>query len=302
MIFDDCNVQDGGCLPRCDCDVGYLGSSCTSSPEFVELMNLGHLIVEKVGELMVVENTWERNVKSWVRILSLLTSDQESLILDSKILMTSLSIQILTLSREIGISIEDLSSAGISEVVDMCFSALSSSSPDQDVMDEVKTSLFTLLRVYNDFISSDIVWDQNPVSLITPNFRSTSYALTRPVSSLSIPESDLELLQSNSFQDQTQQSIELLSGFRYPLFISISEPLLQSTSSSRLANSRRLEMNESASASALSLPLVVTLNSSPCTIDQVGCLVKVILLNKLQLANSNTSSISQSSPSPPRIF
>jgi hypothetical protein len=298
--LSECGMLDEDCVPLCECDEGYLGSSCSSAREdFWKQMDLRHVILESVGELMSKENADRSNVMSWMKSLSSVGSDYSSLSVSSKQLMTSLTIDILTISAELGLSIEDIFQSGMEKVVDMCVSGLSLSSFSLDG-DVDGASLISLLRVYSVFVTSDMSDNQYPVSSISSSVRSSSYSLSTSSTTLSssrrfpIPQTTLESMRST-----TQRSVvELSSGLQYPLQLSVSE--IQPMTTNRNFNTSS-NTKQSANHSQLSLPVVISFGSRPCSSldDGFGCVVRVTLQNKYQ-ATPLTSSLTDldSEPNP----
>jgi hypothetical protein len=280
----ECGLLDLDCVPHCVCDEGYVGSSCSLvGEEMSKEMDLRQLLVESLGDLMSSENPLRTNVKSWVNTLSSIASDPLSLGDESKNSMTSLVIDILHISREAGVSSEELAEVGLDQVIEMCVSGFSSSSFQSD---EQTLLLSSLLRAYGDFVTSDMSEAQNPVSSTTPSFRSSSFYLSlssflNSSVSLSIPETQLEsVINTNSFVRSQQQSIELTSGIQYPLQISISETLTHPS-----LNQTIVPDTVNITESPLSVPVFVSFKSNPCVRNDAGsgdCLMKVILSNKLK--------------------
>jgi hypothetical protein len=281
VTLPGCGMLDEDCAQVCQCDEDYFSSSCSLTREdFFKQMNLRHVILENVGELMSKENADRSNVMSWMKSLSSVGSDYSSLSGSSKQLMTSLTIDVLTISAELGLSIEDIFQSGMEKVVDMCVSGLSmslSSSSDDDV--NSASLLSSLLKVYSVFVTSDMSHDQYPVSSITPNFRSSSISLSTSSTSglLSIPQTTLESMKSTN----QRSVVELSSGLHYPLQLSVSE-LQPTTANSILTNRSNVTRNDN--HSQLSLPVVISFGSRPCSslANGVGCVVRVTLQNKYQ--------------------
>ena len=302
-----CGLMDLDCVSRCDCAEGYAGSSCSLAAEdLLKKMDVRQLLVESVGSLMSVENPWKTNVKSWMNSLSLLASDYLSLSDESKKLMTSLVIEILKVSREVELSIEDLSEVGMDKVVDLCVSGLFSSISlsDGDTTEDL-AAMMSLLREYSGFVTSDMLENQYPVSSITPFLRFSSFYLSStPTTSslpLSIPETSFEnYLKSLGQSSSSQQSIEFSSGILYPLQLSISEILFEATTIEKVNATENVTVFEN--QTQLTPPLVVTLQSSPCSSNgkedtNPHCLMKVVLQNKIKNSNSPDQAINFSSSS-----
>jgi hypothetical protein len=292
VSVSECGVLDVDCVPRCDCEAAYMGSSSCwlRAEEVLRAREVRHLIVEGVGELMSRENAGAGNVQSWMQTLSLVGSDYQTLSGESKRLMVVLVIDIFRVSRELGISIEDLS--GMEKVVDLCVSGLSGSS--SQFLDSGDVSLLvSLIEAYSDFVTADMLEAQDAVSSVTGTFRSSSFylpysaALSSSLLTLSIPESQLELFarSSNSLSASasSQLSIELPSDLVFPLRISLSETLTRSSTIERPRN--ETNSGEIVYESILSLPLFVSLGSSPCNASGPACLVKVKLQHKPGLAS-----------------
>jgi hypothetical protein len=285
--MDECGVLDGSCVPRCKCEEGFKGSSCSlTEEEFAKQVDLRHLMVETVRELMGRENVEASNVKSWMKTLrSVDSSDYVGLSVDSKILMSSLAMTLLRISVEVGLSIEELRESGMDEVVDMCVSGLSSSLATDEGKSDFQSLLMSLLRGYSDFMISDMSEDQYPVSSVNPFLRSSSFSLSSSFSflTLSLPQSDLE-----SLGTLTQHSISLPMSLTLPLQISISETLVQSTSSAASSSgyptSRRLSSNVTESATQFSLPFFVSMVRP--TFSSEDCMMKVILQHKPSLKST----------------
>jgi hypothetical protein len=280
----ECEVVDPECVPRCECDEDFLGSSCSASVNtFLGAIEIRELLVEGVAELMEREDADADNVKSWVRTLSLVGSDYLSVSMASKRVMAELAIQILNISRAVGLSLEDLFGAGLEAVVDMCVSGLSASTFSIDGADDVSL-LHSLLGGYSEFLTSDMLETQDPVSAVRPNFRSSSLFISKPSASnsslpLFIPESGLEAFLKESIADSgvAQQSIQLPSGLLFPLQISLIETLVQSSTTTILKNTNDSTTTES----PLSLPLFLSFGRSPCPLGEVDCRLTARLLHKL---------------------
>jgi hypothetical protein len=224
--------------------------------------------------------------------------------------MAVLTIDILRASREVGLSIEELSESGMVKVMDMCVSGFSPAEDQEDV-----SLLMSLLGVYSECVTSDMLEAQRAVSSIAPYLRSSSFFLS-PLPSLanasshlpiSIPESALESLIKEtvavSRQRTPQQSIELSSSVPHPLQISISETLSHSTTiASSPQNTSSGQNNETVTESCLSIPLFVSLVGSQCG-QGSDCSMKVMLQHQLRsstlprLVIDATSTIIQSSSS-----
>jgi hypothetical protein len=180
----ECGVLDGSCVSRCKCETGFMGSSCSlREEEFLKQVDLRHTMVESVTELLGMENAEPSNVKSWMKTLSSVgTSDYLGLSEDSKVLMSSLVIDVLRVAVELGLSIEDLKESGMDGVVDMCVSGLSSSLTSdgngERGSDPRLSLLMSLLRGYSDFVTSDMSEAQYPVASLNPFLRSSSFFLS----------------------------------------------------------------------------------------------------------------------------
>jgi hypothetical protein len=141
-------------------------------------------MLESVRDLMGMENAEASNVKSWMQTLSSLSSaDYLVLSEDSKILMSALAIDILRASVGLGLSIEDLREAGLGSVMGICVSGLSSSL-ESGSSDPRFSLLMSLLSESSDFLISDMLNDQSPMTSVTPYLRSSSFFLGSSPTSL----------------------------------------------------------------------------------------------------------------------
>jgi hypothetical protein len=296
---DECGLLDESCVSRCECEEGFMGSSCSlSKEEFLKQVDLRHLLIENVNDLMKMENVETSNVKSWMKTLSTLSSsDYLGLSKNSKISMSSLVIEILRVSVEVGLSIEDLKDSEMDRVVDICVSGLSSSFTQTheeggEALDSRFLLLMSLLKAYSDFVTADMSQDQYPVTSVNPFLRSSSFSLSSSSSSpLSLPQSNLE-----SLGDFRQHSISLPTNISFPFSVSISETLIQKTSTTALSSmnsSRRLSPNATVATTQLSSPLFVSLSRSSCSTGD--CVLKVMLQHKLNMKSSTNFSTENSS-------
>jgi hypothetical protein len=166
-----------------------------------------------------------------------------------------------------------------------------------------------LLREYSGFVTSDMLENQYPVSSITPFLRFSSFYLSSTSTnsssspSLSIPETSFEnYFKSLGQSSSSQQSIEFSSGILYPLQLSISETLFEATTIEKVNATENVTVFEN--QTQLTPPLVVTLQSSPCSSNgkeeqetNPHCLMKVVLQNKIKNSNPPDQAISVSSTS-----
>jgi hypothetical protein len=91
--------------------------------------------------------------------------------------MAVLTIDILSVSRELSLSIEELSESGLVTVVDLCVSGLSASSSqyldgsveggESESETEDVSLLVSLLGSYSEFVTSDMLEAQDAVSSVT---------------------------------------------------------------------------------------------------------------------------------------
>jgi hypothetical protein len=279
-----CGVLDLDCESQCECDEGFLSSSCSlSSEEMTKELNLRQLILESLDDLMATENPQKMTVISWMKSLSSVASDDQTLNLESKLLMTSLAIQILRVSHSLGLTTEDLSASGMNAVLDLCISSLDSTITTNGEISEML--LIELLTVYSTFVTSDMSEDQYPITTIASFLRSSSLFFSSQPSteSLTIPQTQLEsfLLTRQESLFANQQSIELLSGLSSSLQMTIFETQ-QSNLIPPLKNETVVEVNgqKKNSSSQLSSPFFISFPTSPCSSSPEPCLIQVNLLNR----------------------
>jgi hypothetical protein len=310
VSVSECGVLDLDCVARCECETGYgSSSSCLlRDDEVLREMEVRHLIMDGVIEMISRDNADASNVQSWMKTLSLVGSDDLNFSVESKTRIAMLVIDILIISREVGLSIEDLSESGLLKIMDLCVSGITISSQFADLSSngDDLSSLVSLLRVYSQFVSSDMLEAQNAVTSVTHFLRTSSIYFsswsplfsnsTPPSLTLSIPETDLESLIKKSNPFSSQQSIEIISDLVLPFQISIAETLAQLSTIERQNNFTN--SSETFIESALSLPLFVSLGSSPCSKESSDCLVRVTLQNKVQSRSLPDRSSLASLPSP----
>jgi hypothetical protein len=83
-------------------------------------------------------------------------------------MMTSLTITILKVSYQLGLSVEDLSEVGLKKLVDMCVSSFTNSySLNQEISLDEDTLLLSLLNEYNQFVTTDMT-ENNILSQASP--------------------------------------------------------------------------------------------------------------------------------------
>jgi hypothetical protein len=307
VTLSHCAISDTECIPSCDCDNGFDGASCsTPADTFLSAVEIRQFLVEGVAELMQRENADALNVKSWTQILSLIGSDDLSLSSSSKRTTAALAIEILKISDEIDLSIEDLFVSGMEAVLDICVSELSSAVHGS--FDDAL--LASLLEEYSEFLTSDMLEAQNPVSSITLNFRSSSFFIS-PLSKstdtslntsspllLLVPDTASEIFFKNAIQGSgvAQQSIELSPHLLFPLQISLTETLDRYTTVVIPKN----DTNQTTTESQLSLPLFVSLQGSPCPPSGQSCQLTARLQNnRMQSSLQESRNLITSSKSSP---
>jgi hypothetical protein len=206
--------------------------------------------------------------------------------------MASLAIELLISSRNLGLSLEELSDSGMVKVVDICVSGLSMTLDNSDSVENLENQslLTTLLKVYSRFVTSDMLNNQSPVTSISSHLRSSSVSVTNSFNSqlISIPRTALESIQPTS----QQQSVELSPILQYPLQFSISEIHTLANTSTESATNTNVVRNES----QRSLPMILSFETQPCASNSKGCLVKINLQNKIPTKLTKSQSLAESSP------
>jgi hypothetical protein len=303
--MEECGLLDGNCMSRCECEAGFMGSSCSlGAEEFLKQVDLRHLMLESVRDLMGMEDAETSTVLSWMKTLSSVSSsDYLGLSEDSKILMSSLAIEILRVSVELGLSVEDLREAGMEGVVDLCVSGLSSSFSAEGTDEDARlTLLMSLLEGYGDFVTSDMSEAQDPVTSVNSFLRSSSSSLSS--SSLTSPSLTLPQLALESLGGLSQHSISVPADLSLPLQISLSQTLVQSSSANSNSTDpsfsqtflRRLSLNANGTTTQSSLPLIVTLGPSSCSSGD--CVLRAMLQHKPRTVSPASSTTPFPSPSP----
>jgi hypothetical protein len=165
----ECSVLDVDCESLCECGPGFNGLSCESTQEdFESALDSRHLLVEGLARLSALQDVSVSSVQSWIAGLSSMSSDSRLLRDDTKVKMAELCLRYLSFGGDLGLSAEDLGSVG--SILDL---TLDVSGKD------LSSSLFviSLLDSYNDFIQSDLVSGQRPVSVLNRLFRVTHYSV-----------------------------------------------------------------------------------------------------------------------------
>jgi hypothetical protein len=204
VTVEECGVLDMTCVPVCECLTGYIGSSC-SSPQsaFQEDREIRGLLLGAISEMMSLENPDRSSVMSWLTMLRSLSTDSSGLDDDSKVLLGDMCESLLLLSLELGLSSEDLT--GADRVIDVIVSI----GADLDV------SSSSLLRLYLDFLSGDMLQGQHAQEVIAQSFRSSSVfqSLTNSTSvlNLSSPVTPLESLSHSLQQDSSTSKVQSIS-------------------------------------------------------------------------------------------
>jgi hypothetical protein len=311
VTVSECGVLDVSCVPRCECEEAYVGSSSCSlrAKEASQAIDIRGLLIENVGELMSKDNVDASSVRSWLRALSLIGSDWLSLSVSAKRAMARLAVDILRLSREVGLSVEDLTESGLIKVLDLCVSGLSSQSSslllsityaDYDAGFDDLSLLELLLREHSEFVTTDMLEAQDLQSSVSPHLRSSSFFFSSSSSPmlLSIPSTDLESFAKSSGSETamfSQQSVEIFSSLLAPLRVTISETLNPLTTKGVSRSIPRIGsiVNESVTESQLSLPLYVTLGSLPCQVNMsaviTDCSLRATMQHPLPFPSSTNS-------------
>jgi hypothetical protein len=283
VTVSECSVLDLGCVPRCVCEGGFVGSSsCSiSEGELMEVKETRNLLLESVASMMAIEDADRVNVKSWVGVLSSLAIDYSQLGDESKLLLCKLCQKMLLHSLELGLSFEEVS--GVEKVIDMSLSMSSDSTKER----EVQLLLNSLLELYSELLLGDLVDGQRSIDVITPLFRTSSISLTTSSSEstslkLSSPLSLFEQLAMSHTNSSQIQSITLPSAVSYPLRMSLLETLPTT-----------VVIGGSVNASELSNSFGGLLSQYPCeSADQSGgkdCVMRVELVNRYHNLRSTSN-------------
>jgi hypothetical protein len=277
----ECSVLDVDCESRCDCESGFKGISCDyNEKDFDSALDSRHLLVEGLDRLSALQDVSVSSVMSWLVGLSSMSSDSRLLRDDTKVKMAELGLRCLESGRELGLSVEDLGSVGA--ILDLILDVGVGTSADSFNSSVV----WSLLESYNDFIQSDLVSGQRPVSVLNRLFRSTHYSVDASTNldnanlTLSPPRSVLEDYVDHPSQQVTLPSSVLLGVNK----VSIVEGRFMNGVSVHNANqshSNPHSRNTNQSTLALlGVPIGLRFDSSPCneTISNSSCVTQLTLL------------------------
>jgi hypothetical protein len=213
-----------------------------------------------------------------------MSSDSRLLRDDTKVKMAELCLRYLASCRELGVSAEDLGSVGsiLDLILDVSDSSLSQSQSNSS------TLVVSLLSSYNDFIQSDLVVGQRPVSVLNQLFRATHYSVGDNTNNndknltLIPPRSALE-----EYLNHPSQQVSLPLG----VLLGVSKvSIVESRFTTSIPNSRLNNTNQSHLA-LLSVPIELRFDSLPCNSSDsnssASCVTQITLL---KLFTSSTTS------------
>lgn len=183
----ECGVSDLHCKAVCECEVDFVGASCSMTvADFEKASLLRQSIVENIRNMMALENPDRNSIRSWVDNLYALALDYSSLNSNTKILLGSLAESIFRLAKTTGMAVEDLHNLNV--VVNAVLSDPAFRNP-------------SLFKLYSEFVASDMIQGQNNVEVVTSLFRSSTTLLSAASSvAITIPSTALETLSQNQNQ------------------------------------------------------------------------------------------------------
>jgi hypothetical protein len=272
----ECSVLDVDCESRCDCGSGFKGLSCEHSEEaFESALDSRHLLVEGLDRLSALQDVSASSVLSWIAGLSSMSGDSRLLRDDTKVKMAELCLRYLSFGGDLGLSAEDLESVGsiLDLTLDVSGKDLSSSLP-----------VISLLNSYNDFIQSDLVSGQRPVSVLNRLFRATHYSVGDDTANsdsnltLSPPRSPFE----EYLADPSQQVILTSSALLGVNKVSIVESHFSVAETRLITNqtSDGTHLKPPQQQQLLSVPIALNFDSPPCnsTFSNTSCVTQITLL------------------------
>jgi hypothetical protein len=144
-------------------------------------------------------------VLSWLAGLSSMSSDSRLLGVDTKLKMAEMSLRYLESCRELALPMEGVGGA-VGSILDLILDV----GLDLDSTNSSSSELvLSLLDAYNDFIQSDLVVGQKPVSVLNRLFRSSHYSVSKSEDTMNggamnltffPPRSDLEAYLGSPYQ------------------------------------------------------------------------------------------------------
>lgn len=186
ILLTACRAIDFNCEAVCDCVDGFSGRDCyTSSEDFAALLQLRHKLVETVREISQIAEFTRENIVSWLDNLAGIAVDSTGLLSETKRLAATIVSDCLQRAKSLGLSHEEISSTGA--VLDLVLPGLS---------EEDQSASKQLLQLFGDYIASDMLTGQNPVTVVSTHFRLSSLSVYNVMDDvlLSSPTTSLESL------------------------------------------------------------------------------------------------------------
>lgn len=246
IALASCFIIDYDCAAVCDCDSGYSGRDCSYTAEdFALMMSLRHDIVVAIKNISMIQEKSKDNIISWLNSLSLVAADPNSIFFDTKVLMTTVVMDLLKFATSLGTPHEALASVGV--ILDVVLS----DSKAQNLND---ITPHTLLKQYGKFISRDMPVGQNPVVLVNNAFRLSSMSLNSEGNATAYtPFSAMEGLFNRRMNSVTIQPCGATEAYKLVLRESMPS---ESSNDQVLSNSFGLSIDSTITGSC---PIVVTL-------------------------------------------
>ena len=273
VLYDECNVLQVNCIGRCVCEAEFMGQGCDIRREdFIVMQNTRHKLVEAIQTISLTEDPTQDALGSWMQSLSSVCKDSAGLLVETKALIATLSLEFLEMAGSFKLSFEEISS--LTKTLDLVISTLSSSEARGDsTLDEETTDLSVrVLQAYSDFIAQDMVEGQSAVGISTPSYRLGAYAVSGGSSAdLQPPQSKLELATSVPVQSAVIPATS--SGD----VVKVSVIEVSSLGASQAVNSSQI-------GPLLSVPLGLRFDQFSCLdteTEKEFCSVEIVLQNSL---------------------
>jgi hypothetical protein len=227
------------------------------------------------------------SVSSWLVGLSSMSSDSRLLGVDTKLRMAEMSLKYLESCGELGLSMEDVGGA-VGLILDLILDVgIDLDSAKHNTSSSSSSELvLSLLDAYNDFIQSNLVVGQRPVSVLNRLFRSSHHSLDLNEGgvmnlTLSPPRSELEEYLGSPSQQATFPLDVLLGVSKVSIVESQFTKEFRMRNSGLDSNTSSPTANQIIATRLLSIPLELRFDSTPCnssiSTSNSSCVTRITL-------------------------
>jgi hypothetical protein len=170
-----CSRSDIYCEAQCICEPGFAGKACElTSDEFSSRQNMRIKLLNGLRNTTLSEDNSERNVITWIELLSAMSQQIEELSVDAIVVMLDTCEYILKITQDDGVALEYeefLKLLDPLNVISHAIDNLETLAQEDLELKYTGTDVRTLIRVVSDRISSDMVTGQETPSYVSSNLR-----------------------------------------------------------------------------------------------------------------------------------